>query len=234
MILQNKPRVLAVIPARKGSKRLAKKNLRDFAGKPLLMWTLESALNCKLIDLVVVSTDDDEILELCKQNSRAQAVRRSLDKSSDTASSAEVVEEVLNDFPNFQIVVLLQPTSPLRTATHITQALELCIQSDSAVASVCEVDNRVFWSFQLSNDGRLEGLFPGFLTKRSQDLPKVYALNGAIYALNTEEFLQYKSFILEKTIPFLMNSHDSIDIDTGEDFVEAENRFLFRQNLSNS
>ena len=229
--LNKNPRVLAIIPARQGSKRVLKKNLRNFAGKPLFMWTLESALVCELIDLVVVSTDDDEILKLCGSNSRIRAVRRSPQSSSDVASSAEVVTEVLNEFPNFEIVVLLQPTSPLRTVLHITKAVELCIQSESAVASVSEVNNQVFWSFQLGEDGELKSLFPKMLTKRSQDLPDIYAVNGAIYALKTEEFLRYRSFIGGKTLPFVMTSQDSIDIDTEEDFVGAENRFLSRQNL---
>lgn len=231
VLQRNKPRVLAIIPARKGSKRLANKNLRDFAGKPLLNWAIESALESKGINEVLVSSDSDDLIELALKFSTVSVHKRSEAASSDLASTFDFLSEILMNQPRDSVVVLLQPTSPLRMCSEIENALALHLETHKPVVSVVRNQNSPYWSFKLGAEGELISLFPDALSMRSQDLSQTYSLNGAIYIDSSDHYLAEKTFLSSGTIPYVMSEESSIDIDTLEDFNKAESEMLRRRNL---
>ena len=221
-------KVLAVIPARSGSKRLPNKNIRLFAGKPLLFWTIEAALNSEIIDEVLISSDSDEVLTLALQYDRVTAHKRSQATSSDTASTFDLLSEILVDYPKDSAIVLLQPTSPLRKSSDIDKVLALHFDSSKPVVSVHPNLNSPYWSFSLDADGMLAPLFPEALKMRSQELSQTYTLNGAIYVDSISNYLLEGTFLGSGTLPYIMSDDSSIDIDSLEDFVKAESEMLQR------
>jgi CMP-N,N'-diacetyllegionaminic acid synthase len=223
-------RVLAVIPARSGSKRLPGKNMRLFAGKPLLYWTIESALESKNIDEVLVSSDSDEVLKLALECGQVTVHKRSKQASNDYAKTFDYLTEILIKYPKESSVLLLQPTSPLREISDIDCALALHLESLRPVVSVSPNLNTPYWSFSLNSEGLLSPLFPEALKLRSQELTQTYNLNGAIYIDRISNYLAQETFLGSKTIPYVMSSGSSIDIDSLEDFVQAEAEMLRRLN----
>jgi len=215
---------LAIIPARGGSKRLPKKNILPLAGKPLITWTIEAAKKSKYIDKIVVSSDDDEILKIA-QNHSVKTLKRTKKLASDTATSIDVVKNIITHYPQYDFIILLQPTSPFRTNQHIDEAIETLINKQAdAIISVCETEHSPLWCNTLKKNGSMSHFLNNkLLNKRSQDLEKFYRLNGAIYIINTKKLLQKNSFFLEKNIyAYIMPQETSIDIDTNLDFQFAE------------
>jgi CMP-N,N'-diacetyllegionaminic acid synthase len=212
-------KVLAIIPARGGSKGLPQKNILDLAGKPLIAWTIEATLNSKYITKTIVSSDDNEILNISKEYG-AYTLKRPNEFATDTASSEVVVRHTIESIDEkFDYIVLLQPTSPLRDVENINNAFEnLFKENATALISVCEIDNKILKAFKENKDGFIEGIsnnkYP-FL--RRQDLPKTYLSNGAIYIIKVDEFMKNNSFYTDKTISFVMNEIKSLDIDSIED-----------------
>lgn len=222
-MIDNK-RILAIIPARGGSKRLPRKNILSLAGKPLIAWTIEAGLKSKYIDEVVVTSDDMEILNVSKAYG-ALTVNRPAKLASDTSTTFDAVEHALRKQKTFDYVVLLQPTSPLRIAQHINEAIELLFDKKAeAVVSICEVEHSPSWSNVLPENGCMDSFLPSGLENiRSQDLEKYYRINGAIYISNTESLIKQRTFFLKKNIfGYIMESKSSIDIDTKFDFQLAE------------
>ncbi|MCY9826428.1 cytidylyltransferase domain-containing protein [Vibrio chagasii] len=224
----NGKKVLGIIPARKGSKRLPGKNIMSFAGKPLISWTIEAALLSKYIDRVIVSTDCCEIKECAiKAGATVPFIRPSY-LSSDSTSSFDVVAHALKELEKeemFSYVVLLQPTSPLRTSEHIDQTFDLLIDKQGdAVVSVCEAEHSPLWSNTLPESLSMDGFLRTEAdNKRSQDLPKYYRLNGAIYLVSKKCLLEKGSFLPdENCFAFVMPQEESVDIDTSLDFKVAE------------
>ena len=215
---------VAIIPARGGSKRLPRKNILNLAGKPLLQWSIDAGINSEYISEVVVSSDDEAILSAARAGG-ITAIKRPAELALDTSSSYEAVRHTLENIKQYDYLVLLQPTSPLRTAQHIDTAISLLLNNQhNAVISVCEAQHPPHWSNVLPKDNSLENfLDKELLNKRSQDLQKYHRLNGAIYICDCKMFLAEKSFFLkEKTFAYIMDSMDSIDIDTALDFKIAE------------
>lgn len=212
---------LAVIPARGGSKRLPRKNVLDLAGKPLIAWTIGAANNSKHIDHFVVSTDDQEISDVSKRYG-AEVLTRPDELATDRASSVDVVLHAIEtQTQSYDYVILLQPTSPLRTAQHIDEAIELFFEKNAnSVISVCETDHSPLWANTLPKDGNMGSFIREEVKgKRSQDLPIFFQLNGAIYIVNSTEFKQSKSFIqANNSYAYIMSKKDSVDIDTDLDF----------------
>jgi len=224
-------KVLAVIPARSGSKRLANKNIRLFAGKPLLSWAIESAIESKGIDEVLVSSDSDDLIGIASKYSGVSVHKRSEAASSDLASTFDYLSEILMNQPRDSVVVLLQPTSPLRMSSDIEKSLALHLETHKPVVSVFRNQTSPYWSFKLGVEGELISLFPDALSMRSQDLSQTYSLNGAIYIDTSAHYLTERSFISSGTIPYVMSEDTSIDIDTLEDFDKAEFEMLRRRKL---
>jgi CMP-N,N'-diacetyllegionaminic acid synthase len=219
---QNKT-FLAIIHARGGSKRLPRKNILDLVGKPLIAWSIEAGLNSKYVDKVVVTSDDDEILNISKKFG-AETIKRPDDLASDTATTFDAIKHTIENLPQYDYIVLLQPTSPLRNEKHIDEAIQLLeAKKADAIVSVSEMDHSPLWSNTLPEDGNMNNfLRDEVLNKRSQDLEKYYRLNGAIYICNTENLLEEKSFFLKENIfAYVMERKDSIDIDKLIDFKIA-------------
>ena len=185
---------LAIIPARGGSKRLPRKNILDLCGKPLISWSIEAALKSKYISKVVVSSDDEEILNI-SSNFGADIIKRPYELANDTATTFDTVKHTIDNFENYDYIVLLQPTSPLRNENQIDEAIELLEEKQAdAIVSVCEMDHSPLWSNILPEDGNMRGfLREEILNKRSQDLEKYYRLNGAIYICKTYKLLKNKT-----------------------------------------
>ena len=211
---------LAIIPARGGSKRLPRKNILDLAGKPLIAWSIEAGLKSKYVDKVVVSSDDDEILEVSKKYG-ADTIRRPDELASDSASTFDTIKHTIDNFEKYDYIVLLQATSPLRNSLHLEKAIELLESKEAnAVVSVCEMDHSPLWSNTLNEKLSMVGfLRDEVLNKRSQDLDKYYRLNGAIYICKNEKLLEEKSFFLRENIfAYKMDRKSSVDIDEEIDF----------------
>lgn len=216
--------LLAIIPARGGSKRLSRKNVLDLCGKPLIAWTIEAGLKSKYIDKVLVSSDDEEILNLSKQHG-AEIIKRPNELASDSATTFDAVKHALDNAEAYDYIVLLQPTSPLRNTDHIDEAIELLMAKKAdAVVSVCEMDHSPLWSNTLPEDENMCGFIKDEIkNKRSQDLEKYYRLNGAIYICKTDKVLNEKSFLLKENIfAYVMDRQSSVDIDEEMDFLIAK------------
>ena len=210
--------MLAVIPARGGSKGLPKKNITDIAGKPLIAWTIEASLRSKYITKTVVSSDDKEILDIAKQFG-ADALKRPKNLATDLATSESVVEWVIEHLAFtgelFDIVVLLQPTSPLRDYKDIDKAFEVMIEERAtAVISVYAFDNKILKTFLINENGFMDSISKSkFSFMRRQDLPETYMANGAIYIININSFKDTRCFMTDKTTSYVMPVETSRDID---------------------
>lgn len=215
---------LAIIPARGGSKRLPRKNVLNLCGKPLIAYSIEAGLKSKYISKVIVSSDDEEILQI-SQNFGADVIKRPDNLATDTATTFDTIEHAINSLEKFDYIILLQPTSPLRNEKHIDEAIELLNQRNAdAIISVCETEHSPLWCNTLNEDlSMADFLSKELLDKRSQELPKYYRLNGAIYICKTEKFLNNRGFFLENSIiAYMMDKKDSVDIDEEIDFKLAE------------
>ena len=216
---------LAIIPARGGSKRLPNKNILELAGKPLIAYTIEAAKKSKYIDDIIVSSDSDNILNIAKDYN-IKTIKRPDYLASNTAKTIDVIKHVIeNIIGEYDYIVLLQPTSPLRNEKHIDEAIELLNAKEAdAIVSVCEMDHSPLWSNTLPASLSMEGfLREEVKNKRSQDLDKYYRINGAIYICKTDELLKQNTLFLDKNIfAYVMNRKSSIDIDDEIDFKLVE------------
>ena len=215
--------VIAVIPARGGSKRVPRKNLQDVGGRPLIVHSIRAAQSCNYIDKIVVSSDDSEILRIADDNG-CEGERREARLSQDRTSTIDVLKCLLTRIPQFDIVATLQPTSPMRTAEHICAALRLyCEKNADAVISVCRAEHPPQWMSRLDESLSMEGFVSSAAKNlRSQDLGDYFRLNGAIYCNNTARVLNSDSLLFEtNSYAYIMNSRDSVDIDTYEDLEYA-------------
>ena len=203
---------------------MPRKNVLDLAGKPLIAWTIEAGLKSKYIDKVIVTSDDDEILSISQQYG-AIAIKRPDELASDTATTFDAIKHTIDNVEQYDYIILLQPTSPLRNDKHIDEAIELLeTKNTDAVIGVCEMDHSPLWSNVLPHNGSMSNfLREEVLNKRSQDLEKYYRINGAIYICKTERLLKEKSFFLEDNIfAYKMDRKSSVDIDEEIDFYIAE------------
>jgi CMP-N-acetylneuraminic acid synthetase len=223
--------ILAIITARGGSKVIPGKNIKKINGKPLMVWSIEAAKKSKAVSKIVVSSDDEAILKVAKHY-ETEALRRPAALATDVASSQSVVAHVLKTLRKTEkyvpdYIVLLQPTSPLRTAKDIDQAvaiLEKC-KADLCI-SVCEVDKKFLKMYVLEQKKYLVGAVnKNYPYMPRQKLPSAYLPNGAVYVMTTKAFLKSKNFIAKKVIPYVMEYERSVDIDNMADFKKAE-KFL--------
>jgi len=228
-----KPNVLAVIPARGGSKGIPNKNILPLLGKPLLAWTIEAARQSSAINRIVVSSDSEAILAVAKKYG-AIPLKRPAALAADSSTSEPTLVHAIKKSssrsytPDF--VIFLQPTSPLRTARHIDQAFKSFLSKKAdALISVCEADKKFLKSFFITKQGYLGSVsdkkFP--FTPR-QKLPSIYLSNGAIYILKTKKFLKERTFWLGKTVPFVMSPEESIDLDSLKDLALIKKRLAAR------
>ncbi|WFN35003.1 acylneuraminate cytidylyltransferase family protein [Methanogenium sp. S4BF] len=218
--------IIAIIPARGGSKGIPQKNIKMLGDKPLIAYTIEESLKSKYLDHVFVSTEDPEIGEISKTFG-SEVIERPTALSEDTSKSVDAILHAIEYLEKkniqTQIVVLLQPTSPLRNTEDIDAAIKLFLDNEcDSVISVCEPDHSPFWCFTFNGE-YLQPLFnEKYDNKRRQDLPRVFMPNGAIYVSSPESIRRLTGFIGNKVIPYCMPPERSIDIDTPLDFTIAE------------
>ncbi|MEL0613785.1 acylneuraminate cytidylyltransferase family protein [Marinomonas arenicola] len=223
MIGDNK--VVALIPARGGSKRLPRKNIRSFSGKPLISWSIEAAQNSKYVDKVFVSTDDDEISKIAVSCGAISPEMRPAHLSSDNSSTKDVLLYTINKFfSDFDIVIILQPTSPLRKVQHIDEAVEFFIEKEAcAVVSVTLCEHPPVWANTLPENKTMERFSHSNSLKRSQDIESYYRLNGSLYIYDVGRLIKSKDISYTKeTYAYVMENIYSIDIDNKLDFEYAE------------
>lgn len=216
-------KVLAIIPARGGSKGVPGKNIRAVGGKPLIAWSIEAARGSRFVDRVVLSSDDQDIMRVAREHGCEVPFVRAENLADDETPTIDVVLDTLARCPGYDWVLLLQPTSPLRTSDDIDQAIERCMQHGApACVSVCRAQESPYWMFTLQTDDQLQPLLPDARLTRRQDLPPVYSLNGAIYLARTEWLRQEKKFISQGTVAYEMPVQRSIDLDTESDFQQLK------------
>lgn len=225
--------ILTLITARGGSKRLPGKNILPLGNKPLIAWTIEAAQKSKYTTKIVVSTDDHEIAQIAKEYSAEVPFIRPDYLANDTATSFDVIMHALNFFEKthkFDYILLLQPTSPLRTAQDIDNAIESLIKrKEKSIVSVCEMEHSPLWCNTLPKNLSMKNFIkPEIKNKRSQELPLYYRLNGAIYISEIQYFINNKGFMGNETYAYIMDRKKSIDIDTIEDLNYV--KFLLNNN----
>jgi CMP-N-acetylneuraminic acid synthetase len=226
--------VLAVIPARGGSKGLHRKNILPLAGKPLIVWTIEAAKKSKYIDRCLVSTDDEEIALVSRENGGEVPFIRPKKLGMDDTTSVSVIKHALESIKEtFKIILLLQPTSPLRSNEDIDSALEFFMDRNApALVSVTKSTHPLEWSIQVNDDYSFgvsdDNLLKG---KRRQDYKLPHTINGAIYIADISSFIKNDGFINIQTIAYKMPKEKSIDIDDKIDFLFAET--IIRSNNEN-
>ena len=216
-------KILAVIPARGGSKGVPRKNIRALNGKPLIAWTIEQAAQSCYIDRVIVSSEDEEICQVAKQSGAEIPFVRPAELASDTASGVDVLcHAVENAGADYDYVVLLQPTSPLRESTDIDAAIEYCVeQAVTSVVSLAEATKSPYWMYQMNEGGELTPFVENAAANR-QELPQSYALNGAVYVLEVARLLASRKILDEQTLGYVMPAERSYDIDNETDFLICE------------
>lgn len=222
--------ILAIVPARGGSKGVKRKNLRLLKDKPLLQWTIDEANKSKYIDKVIVSTEDNEIEEVSKVLN-VEVIKRPEELAQDNSPTIDAVIHVLNKLQekeyNPAYVILLQCTSPMRTAEHIDEAIEKLL-SDKATAdslvSVTKEEHPPWWLKEIDVNGHMRDFIGYDKNKfsRRQDFPPIYRLNGAIYVCKTRDLLRHRNFQTDKTIAYEMDAIASVDIDSEECFSWVE------------
>ena len=226
-----RPRVLAVVPARGGSKRLPRKNVLPLAGRPLIEWSIRAALDSGVCEDVLVSTDDAEIADIALRSGALVPWLRPANLSNDTAPTAPVLAHALawyeQEHGAVEAVLLLQPTSPFRTADSVKAACaEFTSQSGrplNTVVGVSPVDHHPAWTFYLRNGVAEPCLGWEPFSKRSQDLPPAYRLNGAIYVIPATDVRQGLPIVRPGVIAHPMpDPVEGLDIDTPDDWIEAE------------
>ena len=218
--------IIAIIPARGGSKRIPKKNIKYLCGKPLIQYTIESALESRFLDRIIVSTENEDIAKI-SENLGAEVIKRPDKLALDSTPTEDVVFDIIeymkvnqNYIP--ETIVLLQPTSPFRTRDDIDNAIENFRNSKcESLISVTEYDHSPYWSFKIKG-GFLKSIFGGKKFLRSQELPKLFRPNGAIFIIKTNTFFKYRSFYTKLMTPFIMSYESSIDIDDEFDFLLSE------------
>jgi len=213
----------ALIPARGGSKGIPRKNIKLIAGKPLIVWTIEAALRSSLLSAVVVSTDDPEIADVARQAGAQVPFLRPAELAQDQTPGLDPVLHALDRLPQYDSVLLLQPTSPLRTAEDIDGCLNFAaLKNTPSAVSVAEAVVHPYWIYGLNADQTMTRFVDTAPLARRQDLPAAYALNGAMYFAEANWLRRSGSLVTAETLAYVMSMEHSVDLDTPLDWKFAE------------
>lgn len=229
--------MLALIPARGGSKGVPGKNIKKLNGKPLIAYTIEAALNTTEISDVIVSTDCPIIADVAKEYGAWVPELRPIELATDSAKSIDVFFYVIDLMrgtykKNIDEIIILQATSPFRNSYHISEAISIFQKKEAdSVISYSEVDHPIEWCKYIDEEGKFSDVSFEPLKTNRQENKKTYFPNGAIYIFNTNYLLKHKEYYGEKSFGYIMDKHDSIDIDTPLDFEIAD--FLMKRMMSN-
>lgn len=219
---------IAIIPARSGSKGLKDKNIKLLNGKPLLAYSIETAIKSKCFDTVFVSTDSKKYAEIAKKYGAEVPFLRSKKNSSDKASAWDAIKETLDNYKaigkKYDTFMYLQPTSPLRETKDIKNAYKLYRDlKANSIVSVCEANTSPLYCYHLPKDNNLSKVLNiKNENKRRQDTGSYYTMNGSIYLANVKNFLKTNDIYKNKCYAYIMDKKSSIDIDDKLDFIYAE------------
>lgn len=221
--------VLAIIPARGDSKGIPRKNIKVLKGKPLIGWTINAAKKSSCIDHIIVSTEDDEIASVAHELGADVPFMRPADLAANDTPGIAPVLHAISQLPVYEWVLLLQPTSPLRSAEDIDGIWQFCQERGAPSAvSVCEVGKHPYWMYRYNTDQSLDPFIKGRPeVARRQDLPPAYVLNGALYLAKADWLLEQKGFVGPETLGYIMPAERSVDVDTMQDWRWVE--FLIEQ-----
>lgn len=223
-------KAIAIITARGGSKRIPKKNIKEFCGKPIIAYSIEAAIKSELFDEVMVSTDSEEIAEIAKQYGAKIPFLRSKKTADDYATTADVLVEVLNKYKennrNFKYVCCIYPTAPFVTSNKLVEAMNLLIQNEEvdAVSPVVKYSFPPQRAFIIKNN-EVSIIHPETFQMRSQDFIPYYHDCGQYYCMKTESFMKVKRLVLNHTVPIIVPEMEVQDIDNIEDWELAELKY---------
>jgi len=227
---------ICIIPARGGSKRIPRKNIKDFLGKPIISYSIEAALASNLFDIVMVSTDDVEIAKIAQKYGAEVPFMRSEANSNDVASTAEVIEEVLEWYQKqgleFKHACCCYATAPFVTAARLQEGYQkLTTQKATSVFPIAAFDYPIWRSLQMDNNDKVQMNWPEHINSRSQDLPKAYHDAGQWYWIMVSEFIKNKKLFTENSIGLELSPIEVQDIDNEHDWKIAEMKYEFIQSI---
>lgn len=219
----NNETILAIITARGGSKGIIRKNIRKIAGKPLIAWTIEAGKKSKYIDRMILSSEDGEIIKIAQNYGCEVPFVRPTELALDNTSSVDVVLHAVNTIKNkYDVILLLQPTSPLRNEVDIDDCIEFFFKKNGVTCtSIRETQEPPFRMYYL-NDKKIVPILKRQHYNRRQDMPITYITNGAIYLVRTDYFCIKKRFVDEDTLGYIMPLDKSFDVDTEDDLKKCE------------
>jgi pseudaminic acid cytidylyltransferase len=226
---------LCIIPARGGSKRIPRKNIMSFKGKPIIAYSIITAIESGLFDEVMVSTDDLEIAEIAKSYGASIPFLRSQENSNDFATTANVLIEVLNSYnkagKEFDSICCIYPTAPFVSSKRLIEGFEMLIEGADSVLPILSFDYPIWRSFKLNEKKCLEYSWSEFMNVRSQDLPTTYHDAGQWYWVNTQKLRTFGKLVFETTKGLHLSSFEAHDIDTLDDWKIAELKYEYLQNI---
>lgn len=227
---------ICIIPARGGSKRIPRKNIRLFHGKPIIAYSIQAALESGLFDEVMVSTDDREIAEIAKQYGAKVPFLRSSKNSNDFASTAEVILEVISAYlkinQHFNLICCCYPTAPFISSTRLKQGFEkLTFQPFDSVFPIVAFSYPILRSLKMDNNYKVSLNWPEYLNSRSQDLPQAYHDAGQWYWLKTDAFIKNREIMTENSCGLLLDDLEVQDIDNETDWKLAELKYELLQSI---
>jgi pseudaminic acid cytidylyltransferase len=226
---------VAIITARGGSKRIPKKNIKLFLGKPIIAYSIEAAIGSSIFDEVMVSTDDEQIANVAREHGAVVPFMRSARTSDDYSTTADVIIEVLREYKNsgriFEFACCIYPTAPFVTSKKLMKAYEQLIKSKSdSIIPVTRFSFPIWRSFKMEGN-KIEYNWPEFALKRSQDLPPSFHDCGQFYFFNVERFFNSRKLVTDNTIALEVPELETQDIDNEEDWKLAEFKFGYLQRM---
>ena len=223
-------KAIAIITARGGSKRIPHKNIKDFLGQPIIKYAIDAALESKIFDTIMVSTDDEEIAGVAKQCGADVPFMRSEETSNDVATTSDALLEVIYQYKKenheFENLCCIYPCVPLLKGSTLVKAYSVFTENDvDALMPVVQYSYPIQRSLRLNGDELLEYLHPEYISSRTQDLEPAYHDVGMFYIIKTEVLLKEKSLVPPKTMAFVMDELEIQDIDTPDDWAMAELKY---------
>ena len=223
---------IAIITARGGSKRIPRKNIKNFLGEPIISYAIKAALQSKIFDVVMVSTDDLEIAKTSMEYGADVPFIRSSHTSNDYATTEEVLKEVILEYQKkgieFQYACCIYPTAPLVTSEKLKNALAFFLSSQAeSLIPVVKYSYPPQRSFIIRGDGNLKMKYPEHIETRSQDLEEWYHDCGQFYFFKTDVFLKNGTILTDCTVPLILSEREVQDIDTHEDWIIAEMKYQY-------
>ncbi len=220
---------LCIIPARGGSKRIPRKNIKPFMGKPIIAYSIEAALNSSVFDEVMVSTDDEEIAGVARQHGASVPFLRSAETSNDYATTVDVLLEVVNKFKeqgkNFDTICCLYSTAPFVTSERLQEASSQISDTVDACFTIVQYSYPIQRSLRINETDYVEMKFPEHLKSRTQDLEKIYHDAGQFYFVKTDALVNEKTVWCKRTAPLILSELEVQDLDTLTDWQLAEMKY---------